>query len=62
VSGSRRSTATITRSYKPAPDYCARALELLLKKSAIKKGTRPGAPDDPERSSNGRVRTIIPNG
>jgi hypothetical protein len=44
VSGPKRGVV-VSRSYTPASDKCARALELLLKKRE-KEGTRPGAPDD----------------
>jgi hypothetical protein len=37
MSGRRRNTAVVAREYKAAPDYCARALELLLRWSVDKK-------------------------
>ncbi len=43
--GGIRPNALVSRHYRPSPVDCARALELLLKKR-VKKGTRPGAPDD----------------
>jgi hypothetical protein len=35
----------VTRSYEPAPDDCARALQVLLEKSWTKMAARP-EPDD----------------
>ncbi len=56
---SRVTTPSVQRRYHVAPDYCARALELLLKNSTRKKGTRPGAPEDAERRSSDGAKTII---
>jgi hypothetical protein len=48
----------VSRTYKPAPDECARALELLLKKSVSKKAAEP-APEldshDDAKESNGCI-------
>lgn len=41
----RKQNAIVSRRYQAAPDYCARALQLLLGKP-VKKATRPGGPDD----------------
>jgi hypothetical protein len=35
----------VSRHYRPTPDNCAHALELLLKKSVRKKGGPATAPD-----------------
>ncbi len=43
----RAKRVVVTRNYKPSPDSCTRALELLLKKAAC--GSRP---EDVERGSN----------
>jgi hypothetical protein len=57
VTGSRQSII-VSRSYSPALDECARALELLLKKP-IKKGGPTTAPDDAEGLKNARTATSI---
>jgi hypothetical protein len=62
VSGTRQA-AIVTRDYRPAPDNCARALELLLKKSASKEGGPVlAAPDDTRGESKrvSRARRTIP--
>ena len=41
----------VSREYKPAPDDCARALELLLKASVSKGGGPDTAPDDAKKES-----------
>ena len=45
MSGSKQAIV-VSRSYSPAPDYCARAMELLLKKPVKKGGPAMTAPDD----------------
>jgi hypothetical protein len=50
---SARKTITVIRTYRPEPEDCTRALELLLKKSSSKKATGPA----PEPS--GRDGTTI---
>ena len=61
MSGSRRK-AVVFRNYRPAPDNCARALILLLKKPLIKEVGRP-APEptdrDAERNQSDGARTIL---
>jgi hypothetical protein len=51
-----RQSATVTRTYKRAPDDCARALAILLKAPVQKKADKP-APEpigrDAVRESNG---------
>ena len=50
----------VLRSYTPASDQCARALELLLKKS-VKEGGPTTAPDSPKGGSNdSRAKGSIP--
>ncbi len=50
----------VRRSYTPASDQCARALELLLKKS-VKEGSPITAPEDAMKGSNDdRARHILP--
>ena len=46
MSGSKRSVL-VSRNYNAAPDYCARVLELLLKKPVRKEGR----PDDAKERS-----------
>jgi hypothetical protein len=41
---------TVIRHYEAAPDDCARALALLLKKSANKEAAGAGGPDDAKES------------
>jgi hypothetical protein len=55
VMGARKNI-TVIRTYRPKPDDCARALQLLLKKPA-KKGTRPGAPDDARKDLDAHTAT-----
>jgi hypothetical protein len=59
---SRSEEITVSRTYTPAPDECARALELLLKTTVSKKGGPATAlKDDVKESRNGYVaKTIIP--
>jgi hypothetical protein len=58
VTGRLRIAATIvSRNYQAAPDYCARALELLLKKPICKKaaevsGGEDARKEDPNASGN----------
>jgi hypothetical protein len=52
---SRVTTPSVHRRYHVAPDYCARALELLLKNSTRKKGTCPVPPTMRER-----IRMLAP--
>jgi hypothetical protein len=60
MSGNGRNTAVVSRDYRPDPDYCARALEVLLKKS-VNEGGPAAAPNDAERRSNAiRAKTSIP--
>jgi hypothetical protein len=40
-----RQSVTVSRTYTPDADACLQAVSYLLKNSARKKGTRPGAPD-----------------
>jgi hypothetical protein len=58
---SARKSIAVTRNYRPAPDKCTYAFELLLKKSVSKKGTRPGAPDDAKEIKSVRATSIILN-
>jgi hypothetical protein len=46
MSGGRRNTAVVAREYKAAPDYCAHALELLLRWSVNKKAAEPAPEPD----------------
>ena len=39
-------SVVVTRDYRPAPDNCARALELLLKRSVSKKAAGPAPESD----------------
>lgn len=51
----------VVRTYKHEPDDCARALALLLEKSASQRAAHPAAPNDAkERSNELRAKTIIP--
>lgn len=43
---------TVTRTYRPGPDDCARAIALLLSKPVSKKGGPPTAPRDDMKGSN----------
>jgi hypothetical protein len=45
----------VSRTYRAAPDYCARALELLLVKAVHKEGVKPDAHDDVINSKEDRV-------
>jgi hypothetical protein len=56
VSGAKQ--IAVTREYRPEPDYCINALELLLKKSLRKEGaTRIAALNDDVKESSGYVAT-----
>jgi hypothetical protein len=50
---SARKQIVVTRHYKPEPDMCARALELLLKTNVSKKGGVRAAPDDAVKEFDG---------
>jgi hypothetical protein len=55
-----RQSAAVTRDYRPDPGNCARALELLLKKSARKKAAESTPkPDDRDdaKESHGCIAT-----
>jgi hypothetical protein len=63
VSGrARGATAFVSREYQPAPESCARAVELLLKRPAKKEGAAPRAPDDTKQgeSNESRGRSNLP--
>jgi hypothetical protein len=49
MSGSRRGVV-VSREYVPVPEDCARALALLLKKSASREGGPETAPDNGTKS------------
>jgi hypothetical protein len=55
MSVSKRSIV-VSRDYRPEPDNCVRALELLLKTSVRKEAAHPAAPDN-VKESNGYVAT-----
>jgi hypothetical protein len=57
VSGREREII-VSREFRPAPDACTRALELLLK-PASKKATRLGGPERPERIEDDPARSIL---
>jgi hypothetical protein len=60
---SARKSITVTRTYKPAPDDCARALALLLKRPVILEGspTLATLEDTRGESKNGsRAKPILP--
>jgi hypothetical protein len=42
VSGSRRNAIIVSRNYRPEPDCCTHALELLLKASPNSQATKGG--------------------
>jgi len=49
-----RQSVVVARDYRPTPDDCTRALELLLRKSVRKKGGPATVPnDDPNEFSKG---------
>jgi len=50
MSGSSRGVV-VSREYVAAPDDCARALALLLKKSASREGSPEAASDDGTKST-----------
>jgi hypothetical protein len=54
VSRSKRSVA-VSRSYKPAPNACARALQLLLKVPVCKEGDPATAPVDARKDQDART-------
>ncbi len=57
MSSNERSAApVVSREYRVAPDDCARALDLLLKKSVINKGGPATAPDDRKGLENDPAR------
>ena len=63
MSGGRRSAApVVSRAYRDEPEYCIKAIQLLLKTHAHKEGGPAiAAPDDPERRSDEiRAKGIIP--
>jgi len=46
MSGGRRSAApTVSRTYMDEPDYCTKAIQLLLK-TPVKEGGSPTAPNE----------------
>jgi hypothetical protein len=55
MSNSKHKAIVVTRTYKPSPGACVRALELLLIKAAL--GSRP---ERPERIQNAPARLSIP--
>ena len=55
-----RQSVVVTRDFRPAPDNCTHAVELLVKKSVRKKGGPATAPDDAKEIKNVRARSIIP--
>jgi hypothetical protein len=57
MSGARH--IVVSRDYRPTPDACARALELLLKKSVSKEAAHPAASKDAKEIKSVRARTII---
>ncbi len=60
----RKQAAVVSRSYQAAPDECARAIELLLKKSVSEEGAHPGAPENAKERINDdfRAGTILQHG
>ena len=62
MSGARRSAAPIvSRTYIDEPDYCTKAIQLLLKTPVKEGSSRITAPDNPERRSDEfRANTSIP--
>jgi hypothetical protein len=57
VSGGRRvAPPMVTRTYRPAPNDCARALEVLLSRSVVKMAAEfapePDGPNDTKESKN----------
>jgi hypothetical protein len=47
--GRRNAAPTVSRTYMHEPDYCAQAIQLLLKSSVAKEAAHPAAPDDVRR-------------
>jgi hypothetical protein len=58
-----RQTITVFRDYKTAPDQCARALELLLKKSVSKAAEPTPEPDrcDGTKVKEDSASVILPD-
>jgi hypothetical protein len=61
LKGGDRNPAIVSRNYRPGPDHCARALELLLRKTRnIKEAAPESRPDAGkeinERSGNSIIR------
>lgn len=62
MTGRKQTTPAISRSYEPASDACARAIEFLLRKPLVReRGGPETAPEDAERRSNEiRAEDILP--
>ena len=54
MNAGRRTPPIVSRDYRPGPDHCARALELLLRKPTIKKAAEPRKPDVPNDAESHR--------
>jgi hypothetical protein len=54
-SGRNAAPVVVFREYQAAPDYCARAIELLLKQPLRKKAAPESRPDDDVKESSGYV-------
>jgi hypothetical protein len=60
MSGGKRNTTIVERTYQAAPDHCVRALALLLRTSIRKEAAQPTAPKDAKvRSNEFRAETIL---
>jgi hypothetical protein len=55
-----RQTITVFRDYKAAPDQCARALELLLRKP-VSKAPEPDGCDGTNMVKEDSVHVILPS-
>jgi hypothetical protein len=54
---SARKSITVTRTYRPEPEACARALSSLLRNPLCKGGGPDTTPKDDVKESNGYVAT-----
>jgi hypothetical protein len=55
---SRTSHILVSRDYRPSPDACTRALQILLNQPVMKKaakGSQPSGPDNAEDLEHDRI-------
>lgn len=55
----RGAAAVVSREYQPAPEYCCRALELLLKERVGKEAAVQSSQEDAKEVQGARARSIL---